>query len=175
MIAAVTTLTSLGLLLGLLLSFAARVFRVPSNALREDLMTLLPGVNCGQCGYPGCGGAADALIAGQAPLTLCPPGGSGLARALAAKLGRTLESAEDGPPLLAEIDESLCIGCAHCVKRCPTDAIVGASKQIHTVFQEACMGCGLCVEVCPTECLQLRPQTPTFATWHWPKPALQGA
>ena len=86
MIAAITTLTSLGLLLGLLLSFAARVFRVPGNALREDLMTLLPGVNCGQCGYPGCGGAADALIAGQASPALCPPGGSALARALAAKL-----------------------------------------------------------------------------------------
>ncbi len=65
MIAAMATLTSLGLLLGLLLSCAARIFRVPGNAQREEIMTLLPGVNCGQCGYPGCGGAADALIAGQ--------------------------------------------------------------------------------------------------------------
>lgn len=175
MIAAMATLTSLGLLLGLLLSLAARIFRTPSNALHEEIMTLLPGVNCGQCGYPGCGGAADALIAGKASPALCPPGGSALARALAATLGRTLESADDGPSLLAEIDESLCIGCAHCVKRCPTDAIVGAPKQIHSVFQEACMGCGLCVEVCPTECLQLRPQTTTLATWRWPKPALEGA
>ena len=174
MIAAMATLTSLGLLLGLLLSCAARIFRVPGNAQREEIMTLLPGVNCGQCGYPGCGGAADALIAGPASPALCPPGGTALARALAARLGRTLENAADGPPLLAKIDESHCIGCAHCVKRCPTDAIVGASRQIHTVFQEACMGCGLCVEVCPTECLQLRPQTATLATWHWPKPALQG-
>ncbi|MFZ1827477.1 MAG: (Fe-S)-binding protein, partial [Candidatus Competibacteraceae bacterium] len=62
MIAAITALTSLGLLLGLLLSLAARIFRVPNNAMREEIMTLLPGVNCGQCGYPGCGGAADALI-----------------------------------------------------------------------------------------------------------------
>ena len=175
MIAAMATLTSLGLLLGLLLSCAARIFRVPGNAQREEIMTLLPGVNCGQCGYPGCGGAADALIAGHASPALCPPGGTALARALATRLGRTLENAADGPPLLAEIDESRCIGCAHCVKRCPTDAIVGASRQIHTVFQEACMGCGLCVGVCPTECLQLRPQTATLATWRWPKPALEGA
>lgn len=174
MIAAMATLTSLGLLLGLLLSCAARIFRVPGDAQREEIMTLLPGVNCGQCGYPGCGGAADALIAGHASPALCPPGGAALARALAAKLGRTPENAADGPPLLAEIDESRCIGCAHCGKRCPTDAIIGASRQMHTVFQEACMGCGLCVEVCPTECLQLRPQTATLATWRWPKPALQG-
>jgi electron transport complex protein RnfB len=175
MIAAITTLTSLGLLLGLLLSLAARLFQVPGNALREEIMELLPGVNCGQCGYPGCGGAADALVAGTASPALCPPGGAALARTLAAKLGRTLESANDGPPLLARIDESRCIGCAHCGKRCPTDAIIGASKQVHAVFQEACMGCGLCVEVCPTECLQLRPQPPTLATWYWPKPVLQGA
>ncbi|HRX71541.1 MAG: RnfABCDGE type electron transport complex subunit B [Candidatus Competibacteraceae bacterium] len=174
MIAAITTLTSLGLLSGLLLSLAARLFQTPGNALREEIMELLPGVNCGQCGYPGCGGAADALIAGAASPALCPPGGSVLARTLAAKLGRTLESAADGPPLLAQIDESRCIGCAHCGKRCPTDAIIGAPKQIHAVFQEACMGCGLCVEVCPTECLQLHPQTPTFATWYWPKPMLAG-
>ncbi|HPF59920.1 MAG TPA: RnfABCDGE type electron transport complex subunit B [Candidatus Competibacteraceae bacterium] len=174
MIAAITTLTSLGLLLGMLLSLAARFFQVPDNALREELLELLPGVNCGQCGYPGCGGAADALIAGTASPALCPPGGRVLAQSLASKLGRTLGDAGDGPPLLAEIDESRCIGCAHCGKRCPTDAIVGASKQIHFVFQEACMGCGLCIEVCPTECLQLRPQTPTFATWYWPKPVLQG-
>lgn len=175
MIAAMATLTSLGLLLGLLLSLAARIFRVPSNALHEDIMTLLPGVNCGQCGYPGCSSAADALIAGQASPALCPPGGSALARDLATRLGRTLESAEDGLPLLAAIDEHLCIGCAHCGKYCPTDAIVGAPKQIHTVFQEACMGCGLCVAVCPTECLQLHPQAATLATWSWPKPALEGA
>ena len=173
MIAAMMTLTMLGSLLGLLLSLAARFFQVPSDAFREDIMELLPGVNCGQCGYPGCGGAADALVAGTAAPTLCPPGGAALARTLAAKLGRALD-ASGGPPLLAEIDESLCIGCAHCGKLCATDAIIGAPKQIHVVLQEACTGCGVCVEVCPTECLQLRPQKPTFDSWCWPKPALVG-
>ena len=91
-------------------------------------MELLPGVNCGRCGYPGCGGAADALVAGTAAPTLCPPGGAALARTLAAKLGRALD-ASGGPPLLAEIDESLCIGCAHCGKLCATDAIIGAPSR----------------------------------------------
>ncbi len=173
MIVAMTTLTGLGLLLGLLLSLAARVFQTPGNALCEEITELLPGVNCGQCGYPGCAAASEALVAGGASPALCPPGGAVLARTLAARLGRTLDAA-GGPPLLAEIDESLCIGCAHCGKRCATDAIIGAPKQIHAVFQEACTGCGLCVEVCPTECLQLRPQKPTFESWCWPKPALVG-
>jgi len=173
-IVAVVVLTVLGSALGLLLSLAARYLQVPGNPLGEEILQLLPGVNCGQCGYPGCGGAVEALVAGIAPPTLCPPGGPTLARALAARLGRTLGVADDQPLLLAEIDESRCIGCAHCGKRCPTDAILGAPRQIHAVFQEACMGCGLCVEVCPTECLQLRPPTPTLSTWCWPKPALAG-
>lgn len=174
MIFAALVLTALGSSLGLLLSLAARYLQPPPDARRAEILELLPGVNCGQCGYPGCGGAADALLDGNAAPTLCPPGGSALARALAAKLGRPVDGGDADPPLLALIDESRCIGCAHCGKRCPTDAIIGAPKQIHAVFQEACMGCGLCVEVCPTECLQLRPQTPTLITWRWPKPALQG-
>ena len=104
-------------------------------------------------------------------MTLCPPGGQPLVQALAAKLGVTVDAAS-GPPLLAHINEATCIGCAHCSPRCPTDAIIGASKQIHGVIQDACIGCGLCVEVCPTECLQLRPATLTLKTWYWPKPAL---
>ena len=172
MIAAVFSLTLLGLGLGGLLGLAARYLRVESNPLQEEIQQLLPGVNCGQCGFPGSNGAAEALAAGQAAVTLCPPGGLPLAQALAAKLGVTVEASDSGPPLLAAVDEATCIGCAHCGKRCPTDAIIGAPKQIHGVIQDACIGCGLCVEICPTECLQLRPVAPTLKTWHWPKPAL---
>jgi electron transport complex protein RnfB len=173
MIAAVLSLTLLGLALGWMLGLAARYLRVESNPLHEEIQQLLPGVNCGQCGYPGCNGAAEALAAGKAAVTLCPPGGPTLVQALAAKLGVAVEDASNGgPTLLARIDEATCIGCAHCGKRCPTDAIIGAPKQIHGVIQDACIGCGLCVEVCPTECLQLRPVPPALKTWHWPKPAL---
>jgi electron transport complex protein RnfB len=173
MIAAVMSLTLLGLALGWILGLAARYLRVESNPLHEEIQQMLPGVNCGQCGFPGCAGAAEALANGKASVTLCPPGGPTLVQALAAKLGVVMDSAPNsGPPLLARIDEATCIGCAHCGKRCPTDAIIGAPKQIHGVIQDACIGCGLCVEVCPTECLQLRPAAPTLKNWYWPKPAL---
>jgi electron transport complex protein RnfB len=172
MIAAVLSLTLLGVVLGWMLGLAARYLRVESNPLHEEIQQMLPGVNCGQCGYPGCNGAAEALAASKASVTLCPPGGPALVQALAAKLGVAVEGASSGgPPLLARIDEATCIGCAHCGKRCPTDAIVGAPKQIHGVIQDACIGCGLCLDVCPTECLRLHPQIPTLTTWCWPKPA----
>jgi len=170
-IAAVLSLTVLGVCCGWLLGLAARYLRVETNPLNEELQQLLPGVNCGQCGFPGCAGAAEALASGKAPVTLCPPGGPALAQALAAKLGVAVDAAA-GPPALAHINEAICIGCAHCGPRCPTDAIIGAPKQIHSVIQDACIGCGLCVEVCPTECLELRPAPLTLKTWHWPKPAL---
>jgi electron transport complex protein RnfB len=172
MIVAIASLTALGLGLGFLLGVAARYLRVEGNPLAMEVETILPGANCGQCGYPGCGPAAEAVAAGDAPVTLCPPGGRGLVETLAGKLGVSvdLSSVKDSDPWLAHIDESTCIGCAHCAKECPTDAIVGASKQIHTVIQDACMGCGNCVAVCPTECLRLHPIAVNLQTWRWPKP-----
>ena len=43
------------------------------------------------------------------------------------------------------IVEALCIGCVKCISACPVDAIVGTSKQMHTILPDACIGCGLCV------------------------------
>ena len=74
--------------------------------------------------------------------------------------------------LRAFINEALCVGCTRCLKRCPTDAIMGASKQIHVVLNEACTGCEQCVELCPSECVEMRVVKPTLQSWHWPKPAL---
>lgn len=174
MFAAIASLTTLGLTLGFLLGLAARYLQVQSDPLVEELEAMLPGSQCGQCGYPGCGQAAAALAKGEAPVTLCPPGGRALATALAEKLGVSadLSGVAETEPRLARITEARCIGCTRCFKVCPTDAIVGAPKQIHTVIQAACTSCGKCVEVCPTECLQLQPVAPTLSSWRWPHPAL---
>lgn len=175
MIAALVSLTVLGTSLGLVLGLAARYFRVEGNPLVEELEALLPGTQCGQCGYPGCTGAAQALAAGSAPLTLCPPGGRVVVTALAARLGveADLSGVKDAPPSIAEVREELCIGCTRCYKVCPTDAVLGAAKHIHAVFSEACTACGSCVDVCPTEAILLRPAAPTLQSWGWLKPGAQ--
>jgi electron transport complex protein RnfB len=172
MIEALFSLTTLGLVLGALLGLAARIFRVEGNPLQEDIEAMLPGSQCGQCGFPGCTPAAAAVAAGNAPVTLCPPGGRSLAQALAGKLGITadLSAMKDKPPSYAHIRENLCIGCTKCFKRCPTDAIMGGPKQIHAVFRDACTGCEKCYDVCPTQCIDMRPVQPTLQTWYWPKP-----
>lgn len=61
------------------------------------------------------------------------------------------------PPEVAFIDESLCIGCVKCIDACPVDAIVGASKLMHTVIAAWCTGCELCIPPCPVDCIRLGP------------------
>lgn len=174
MLAAITSLTVLGLALGLSLAYASRIFRVESDPIVEQIEAMLPGSQCGQCGYTGCAPAAEALAAGEAAVTLCPPGGRALATALADTLGVEVDltGVEDTKPMLVAVREEICIGCTRCFKVCPTDAIVGAPKQIHGVIKEACTGCGNCVDICPTECLSLYEIPVTLANWRWPKPQL---
>jgi electron transport complex protein RnfB len=172
MIAAIASLTVLGLGLGALLGLAARHLKVEGNPVVERIESLLPGSQCGQCGYPGCSAAAEAVGDGQAPVTLCPPGGRALAEEIAAILGVSvdLSDVQDKAPRVAHVYEKLCIGCTKCMKRCPTDAILGAPKMIHVVFTDACTGCEKCFEACPTESIEMRPVQPTLQTWHWPLP-----
>lgn len=172
MINAILSLTILGVALGLLLGLAARYFAVEGNPLVTELEQLLPGSQCGQCGFPGCTGAAQALADGKAPVTLCPPGGRAVAQVLAAKLGvdADLSSVKESVPMIAEVREEICIGCTRCFKVCPTDAIMGAAQQIHAVFREACTACGKCEEVCPTESIKLQPIPATLQSWYWHKP-----
>jgi electron transport complex protein RnfB len=61
-------------------------------------------------------------------------------------------------PPVAVIDEPNCIGCALCLKVCPTDAIVGAHKFLHGVIAADCTGCEKCLPVCPTDCITLQPR-----------------
>jgi electron transport complex protein RnfB len=172
MIAAIFSLTALGLALGLVLGFADRAFAVEGNPFIASIEAMMPGSQCGQCGYPGCAGAARAIAEGEAAVTICPPGGKALAQSLAAKMGVSLDmsSVQDLGPQLAMVAEDLCIGCCRCSKVCPTDAIVGAAKQIHNVLREACTGCGNCIEKCPTEALLMKPVPVSLQHWVWPKP-----
>ena len=172
MIEAVGSLTILGLLLGSLLGYAARVFKVESDPVAEQIEVMLPGSNCGQCGFPGCTPAAEAVASGDALVTMCPPGGKSLPQELANLLNVDIDlsAMEDDIPMLASVNEETCIGCTKCFKACPTDAIVGAPKQIHAVIKDACTGCKACIDVCPTECLVMLPIEETLKTWNWHKP-----
>ena len=66
---------------------------------------------------------------------------------------------------MAIIDEAWCIGCTLCIKACPTDAILGANKLMHTVIEPWCTGCELCIPVCPVDCIALENVTESKTGW----------
>lgn len=80
-----------------------------------------------------------------------------------------LAPAKAHTPALAWIDEAVCIGCTACIRACPVDAIMGASKYMHTVLAEECTGCGLCVAPCPVDCIEMRPVEQAYLPQarHW--------
>jgi len=130
------------------------------EALSGRIDALLPQTQCRQCGYPGCRPYADAIARGSADINRCPPGGDDTVRELARLTGvsaRPLDPAcgAPAPPALAVIDEEVCIGCTLCIQACPVDAIVGASKLMHTVIAAECTGCGLCIPPCPVDCISM--------------------
>ncbi|HEX8989013.1 MAG TPA: RnfABCDGE type electron transport complex subunit B [Rhodocyclaceae bacterium] len=177
MLSAVGSLTVMGVTLGGLLGVASRYLAVEANPIEAEIQAMLPGSQCGQCGFVGCSQAAAALAAGTAPVTLCPPGGRALAQELAHKLGvkADLSGVADDGPKIAQVSEEICIGCCKCIKACPTDAVIGAAKQIHNVIRDACTGCGACVDRCPTEAMALVPIPVSLQYWIWPKPVMAGA
>jgi electron transport complex protein RnfB len=126
----------------------------------EAIDALLPQTQCRKCGHDGCRPYAQALAGGRAEINRCPPGGArGIVR-LAALLDRPalpLDPAcgSERPLQTARIDESRCIGCTICIRACPVDAIAGAVRRMHTVFDALCTGCELCVAPCPMDCIEM--------------------
>lgn len=157
---AVITIASIALLAGFGLSFAYRRLPTDADDLVEQINNLLPQTQCAQCGFAGCRPYAAAIVDGEAEINLCPPGGDETVRRLGELLGRDVLSVVDTAlPSVAIIDESLCIGCTHCISACPVDAIVGAHQLMHTVIESECTGCELCVARCPVDCISMRAVT----------------
>ena len=89
---AVGILGVLGLVFGAVLAIASKVFYVETDPRLDQLNECLPGANCGGCGYAGCGGYAEAVLNGEAPIGKCASGGNECAQAMAAIMGVKAES-----------------------------------------------------------------------------------
>ena len=134
---------------------------LPANTI-DRIDALLPQTQCTRCGYPACRAYAEAIASGEADFNQCPPGGAAGIVALSALLGRAPKplnpaNGVEKPREIAVIDEAVCIGCTKCIQACPVDAIVGASKFMHTVLVDECTGCDLCIPPCPVDCITMVP------------------
>ncbi|MCR5692310.1 MAG: RnfABCDGE type electron transport complex subunit B [Eubacterium sp.] len=183
----VIVLAVLGVLIGLLLGVAGKVFAVETDERVEAVRECLPGNNCGGCGYPGCDGLAEAIVKGEAEVNACPVGGA----AVAAKIGEILGVSADATEkkvayvkcsgtcdkagskyeytgeldcksaVLApgQGDKACSYGCLG-LGSCVEACQFGALEikdGIAQVNPEACVACGKCVEACPKNLIDLIP------------------
>ena len=177
----------LGLILSLILVVAYLKLNVPPNPLEEKIRKLLPGANCGGCGFPGCDAYAESLSKRESLPNLCPVGGQPLVDRLAKLLGQGVEEmkkmiafsiCKGGDNFCTRSFEYKgvntckaahivggggkdcvygCLGYGDCEKACPFYAITMSDNRIPIVDSEKCTGCGICVEVCPRDVMQLIP------------------
>lgn len=178
-------LTVLGIIFGTILAVASKVFAVEKDPREDAIVEILPGANCGGCGYPGCGGYASAVVAGTAPVNACSPGGA----ATAAKIGEIMGVAvEEGARKIAQVmctggghDKTRydyvglesclavsrvssgplkcsygCLGGGDCVDACKFDAIHIVDGVAKVDFDK-CVACGACVDACPKHIIRIVP------------------
>ncbi len=155
-ITAVAVIGILGLLLGIFLGVAAKVFHVETDPREEAVLEALPGNNCGGCGFPGCSGLAAAIVKGEAPVGACPVGGEAVAKNVAAIMG---VEAGDSVRMTAYV---MCSGdCEkapkayeyHGIQDCRMAAMLpgGGDK----ACSYGCLGYGSCVEACPFDAIHI--------------------
>jgi len=193
MIAAILSLGCIGMIAAVALGFAARKFAVEVDPRELAAVEVLPGANCGACGFPGCAGYAKAVIAGTADLNQCPPGGAEVVAKLARILGvEASATARQIAVVLCQGDNRKaqlkyrylgledcsaaqkiadgpkacpggCMGLSSCQRACPFDAIEMTAEGLAVISREKCTGCRKCVAVCPRNVIRM---TPYEATVH---------
>jgi electron transport complex protein RnfB len=132
-----------------------------SRPLVEKIDALLPQTQCQLCEFDGCKPYAEAIVDGEAPLNRCQPGGIPVLTQLGELMQQDISAYVADftlkTPTRVVIDEASCIGCTKCIDVCPTDAILGSGKKMHTVITDACTGCELCLPPCPVDCIDILP------------------
>lgn len=185
MIEALSIMGCLGLIIGVGLAAASRLFYVYVDPLILEVESALPGANCGGCGYPGCSANAEAIVAGKSSPNSCVAGGPDISEAIAKIMGVSVEAKE--PDIarpgcyfgVADADVKFvyngtsdcraavllsggmkvcsigCIGLGTCAKACPFNAITMGPEGLPIVDEKKCTGCGTCERVCPKHIITL--------------------
>ncbi len=184
----VISLAGMGIIFGCGLAIASQIFEVKTDPKVAALNEVLPQINCGACGFPGCSGLAQALADGKASPDACKPGGVVVANKIGEILGIKVETTQvpvatilctrkhgvkktkeyngiqdcrAAVTLGTNIYECAfaCLGLGTCAKACPFDAIIMDEKENMPVVKESvCTGCGLCVKECPVQIIRLTPR-----------------
>jgi Na+-translocating ferredoxin:NAD+ oxidoreductase RNF subunit RnfB len=148
------SVAGLGILLGLGLAVASRLLKIKRDKRIEELENVLPGINCGACGYAGCASYAEAIVTEGDELTKCSPGGASVAEELARYMGVTIEVSDE--KLVAQVH---CRGGRDRTKRQFSYEGLEDCNGIYIVYNGdkeckfGCLGYGSCIKVCPVDAI----------------------
>ncbi len=184
-------MVGLALVAAIGLTLAAKFMAVPVDEKEQKLRDVLPGANCGGCGYAGCADYATALAKGDAAPNLCSAGGATVAAAIGQVLGVDAGDVEELVAFVAcsatktektrQMDyqgyqscagakqyfggengcKFGCLGYGDCAKVCTKDAI-NLCNGLAMVDRETCMGCGACVKACPSGVMSMVPKSAKY-------------
>jgi Na+-translocating ferredoxin:NAD+ oxidoreductase RNF subunit RnfB len=184
---AVIVVGGVGLFLGIFLGIASIVFKVDVDEKEEAVLGVLPGNNCGGCGYPGCSGLAAAISKGEAPVNACPVGGEAVGKRVAEIMGvdagetvrmtafvkcsgdcdNTSKNYEytgvEDCGMIKYVPDGGAKSCNHgCLGfgNCVKACpfdAISIVNSIATVDREKCKACGKCVAACPKQLIELIP------------------
>lgn len=182
----ILVLGAMGLVFGAVLAYASKKFAVETDERVEAILGALPGANCGGCGYPGCGGLANAIVEGKAAINGCPVGGATTAEKVGEIMGVTAEAGEKQVAKVickgncessknkyeyqgisdcraaaalnsgAKSCKYGCLGLGTCVNVCNFDAL-SIVDGVAVVDEDKCVLCGKCIEVCPKGLITRKP------------------
>ena len=183
LITAIITLALVCIIIGAVLAFTQISLAVKINPLVEHITTILPGLNCGSCGFPGCSGYATAIVEQHVAIDRCAPGGQVVMASLAKALGQEAPqekvkkvsfvfcnggtNAHDSFTYVGvntcsaamQVNggfkqcSSGCLGFGDCIAVCKFDAIAMTASGVPKVNPEKCVNCGFCYKACPKKIL----------------------
>ena len=143
------TMGGIAALLGLCLAWGSRTFHVEVDERIDEIDKCLPGVNCGACGYPGCGGYADGIVNKNASMTLCSPGGSKVAEEIGKIMGGAVDAVEHKYAVVSCQSSSVADTFKYAgIKDCRAAALNGLAGGGKSCSY-GCIGLGTCVKACP--------------------------
>lgn len=181
---AVIVISGLGLIFGIGLSYASKVFAVKVDERVPQIREVLPGANCGACGFAGCDGYADAVVSGKAEVNCCSVGGNAVAEQVASVMGVKSEGVKrtaarilcngrcsvskekyeyqgiDSCAAAAQLFSGHkacsygCLGHGDCQKACPFGAI-DMTGGIARIIEDRCKACSKCIAACPKKLIEM--------------------